>query len=333
MKAFQVSKYGKKEKLQSMDVANPTLAQDEVLIQVHAAGVNLLDSKIKEGEFKLILPYKTPFTLGHDVAGVVIQIGKGVTMFKIGDEVYARPRDFRIGTFAELVAVHEDDIALKPKNLTMEEAASIPLVGLTAWQVLVERANLKKGQKVFIQAGSGGVGTFAIQLAKHIGAYVATTTSADNFELVKGLGADVVIDYKKDDFEKILKEYDVVLNSQNAETLEKSAGILKRGGKVVSISGPADIDFAKDIKANLLVKIATLFLSRKIRRLAKKLGVQYSFLFMKAQGEQLSQITSLIEAGIIKPVIDKVFPFTQTNEALEYVEAGRSKGKVVIKVR
>ncbi|MFM2381976.1 MAG: hypothetical protein RLZZ76_743, partial [Candidatus Parcubacteria bacterium] len=255
MKAFQVAKYGRKEKLQLMDVANPILAQDEVLIQVHAAGVNLLDSKVRDGEFKLILSYKTPFTLGHDVAGVVTQVGRNVTKFKIGDEVYARPRDFRIGTFAELVAVHEDDIAMKPKNLTMEEAASIPLVGLTAWQVLVEKADLKKGQKVFIQAGSGGVGTFAIQLARHFGAYVATTTSADNFELVKELGADVIIDYKKDDFETILKDYDLVLNSQNAETLEKSMRILKPGGKAISISGPIDGDFAKEIKANALIKI------------------------------------------------------------------------------
>ncbi len=333
MKAYQVGKYGKKGKLQLVDVANPTLAQNEVMIQVHAAGVNLLDSKIRDGEFKLILPYKTPFTLGHDVAGVVTQTGSSVTKFKIGDEVYARPRDFRTGTFAELVAVHEDDIAIKPKNLSMEEAASVPLVCLTAWQILVERANLKKGQKVFIQAGSGGVGTFAIQLAKHIGAYVATTTSADNFELVKRLGADVVIDYKKDDFETILKDYDVVLNSQNPETLEKSMRILKTGGRAISITGPADCDFAKEIKANLILKTAIHFMSRKVKMIAKKLGVHYSFLFMRAQGEQLTQITSLIEAGVIKPVIDKVFPFEQTNEALEYVEAGRSKGKVVIKVR
>lgn len=332
MKAFQVKKYGRTEKLQLVDLENPTLGKNDVLIQVHAAGVNLLDSKIKNGEFKLILPYKIPFTLGHDVAGVVAGMGTGVTKFKIGDEVYSRPRDYRIGTFAELVSVHEDDVAMKPKNLTMEEAASIPLVGLTAWQALIEKADLKEGQKVFIQAGSGGVGTFAIQLAKHIGAYVATTTSADNFELVKRLGADVVVDYKKDDFEAVLKDYDVVLNSQNIVTLEKSMRILRPGGRVISISGPADVDFAKGINANLLIKIATYFMSRRIKKLAEKLGVHYSFLFMRAEVKQLAQITALIERGAIKPIIDKVFPFPQTNEALEYVEAGRSKGKVVIKV-
>jgi NADPH:quinone reductase-like Zn-dependent oxidoreductase len=267
------------------------------------------------------------------VAGIVAKIGRGVTKFKIGDEVYARPRDYRIGTFAEFIAVNEADMALKPKSISMEEAASIPLVGLTAWQVLVERANLNKGQKVFIQAGSGGVGTFAIQLAKRLGAYVATTTSADNFELVKKLGADVIIDYKKDDFETVLKDYDVALNSQNAETLQKSLRILKKGGSAISITGPADANFAKEIKLAWPLHLVMYFLSLKINRLAKKLGVHYSFLFMRAQGDQLARITALIESGAIKPVIDKVFPFEQTNEALEYVEAGRSKGKVVIKVK
>jgi NADPH:quinone reductase-like Zn-dependent oxidoreductase len=333
MKAFIVNKYEKKGKLQLANVPEPTLGDNEALVEIHATGVNVLDPKIRDGEFKLILPYKTPFTLGHDMAGVIIKIGASVSKFKVGDEVFARPRDYHIGTFAERIAVNEDDMALKPKNLSMEEAASIPLVGLTAWQVLVEKANLKKGQKVFIQAGSGGVGTFAIQLAKHLGAYVATTTSADNFELVKRLGADVVIDYKKDDFEKTLKDYDVVLNSQNEETLQKSLRILKSRGSAISITGPADVDFAKAIKANLLVQSVIYFMSRKIRNLAKKLGVNYSFLFMRAQGEQLSQIAKLIEDDVIKPVMDKVFTFEQTNEALEYIEAGRSKGKVVIRVK
>ena len=215
----------------------------------------------------------------------------------------------------------------------MEEAASIPLVGLTAWQALVEKANLKKGQKVFIQAGSGGVGTFAIQLAKHLGATVATTTSAENFDLVKSLGADIVIDYRKDDFENKLKDYDVVLNSQDKKTLEKSLRILKPNGKVISISGPPDPDFAIQINGNWFLKIVMRILSAGVRKRAKRLGVNFSFLFMRAQGEQLGQITKLIESGVIRPVVDKVFPFEQTNEAMSYVEAGRAKGKVVIKVR
>ena len=333
MKAFIVDRYGKKESLRAGEVPEPALRDDEVLVQVHAAGVNQLDFKIRNGEFKLILPYRVPFVLGHDVAGVVTQVGSRVRQFKVGDEVYARPDDFRIGTFAEFVAVKEDSLAIKPNNITMEEAASIPLVGLTAWQALVEKANLKKGQKVFIQAGSGGVGTFAIQLAKHLGATVATTTSAGNVALVKRLGADVVIDYKKDDFEKILSDYDVVLNSQDSKTLEKSLSVLKPGGKLISISGPPDPEFAEKINAPWFVKQVIRVLSFGVRKKAKRLNVSYSFLFMKASGSQLRQITPLIESGAIHPVVDKVFPFASTNDALAYVESGRAKGKVVIKVR
>src|SRR6059036_1892484 len=210
MKAFILDRYGSADCVRAGEMPDPELREDDVLVQVHAAGVNLLDSKVRDGEFKLILPYRLPLILGHDVAGVVVKVGPRVRQFKLGDEVYARPDDFRIGTFAEFVPVKEASLALKPKGLTMEEAASIPLVALTAWQALIAKANLKKGQKVFIQAGSGGVGTFAIQLAKHLGATVATTTGTANFELVKSLGADIAIDYQKDDFETILHDYDVV---------------------------------------------------------------------------------------------------------------------------
>jgi len=333
MKAFILKRYGRKEKLELAETAEPVLKEHDVLVRIHAAGVNLLDSKIRNGEFKMILPYKPPFTLGHDVAGVIIKVGSKVSKFKTGDEVYARPADHRIGTFAEFISINEDDAALKPKNISIEEAASIPLVGLTAWQALIEKADLKKGQKIFIQAGSGGVGTFAIQLAKHLGATVATTTSAVNIDLVKSLGADIVIDYRKDDFETILKDYDVVLNSQDTKTLEKSLRVLKPGGKVISISGPPDPDFGKQINANWFLKIILKFLSAGIRKKAKRHGVNFSFLFMRAQGEQLHQITKLIESGVIKPVIDKVFSFEQTNEALSYVEMGRAKGKVVIRIQ
>jgi NADPH:quinone reductase-like Zn-dependent oxidoreductase len=333
MKAFIVDRYGKNESLRAGEVPEPELREDEVLVQVHASGVNLLDSKIRGGEFKLILPYRVPFVLGHDVAGVVARVGPRVRQFKVGDEVYSRPDDFRIGTFTEFVAVKEDSLAIKPNNITMEEAASIPLVGLTAWQALVEKANLKNGQKVFIQAGSGGVGTFAIQLAKHLGATVATTTSSANIDLVKRLGADIVIDYKKDDFEQKLRDYDVVLNSQDARSLEKSLRVLKPGGHVISISGPPDPDFAKEKGLSWFLKIVMTLLSFSIRKQAKQLNVNYSFLFMRANGKQLNEITSLIDAGVIRPVIDKVYPFDATNEALAYVESGRAKGKVVIKLK
>jgi NADPH:quinone reductase-like Zn-dependent oxidoreductase len=333
MRAFIINRYAKNGKLELAQVAEPILKENDVLVKVHAAGVNLLDSKIRDGEFKLVLPYKLPITLGHDVAGVVIKIGSGVKKFKTGDEVYSRPSDYRIGTFTEFISINENDVAIKPKKLTMEEAASMPLVGLTSWQALVEKGNLKKGQKVFIQAGSGGVGTFAIQLAKHLGATVATTTSTTNIELVKSLGADVVIDYKNEDFESKLHDYDLVLNSQDEKTLEKSLRILKPGGKVVSISGPPDPDFAKQIGASWLIKLIMSFLSAGIRRKARRLNVKFSFLFMKANGDQLRNLTSLIDSGVIRPVVDKIFPFEQTNEAMAYVEGKRAKGKVVIKIR
>ncbi len=333
MKAYVVDSYGKKKRLRAADVPEPVMRENEVLIEVHATAVNVVDAKIRNGEFKLILPYRTPFVLGHDVAGVVVRVGPSVSQFKVGDEVYARPDDLRIGTFAERIAVKEDSVAIKPKNITMEEAASIPLVGLTAWQALVEKAKVKPGQKVFIQAGSGGVGTFAIQLAKHLGATVATTTSSGNVALVKSLGADVVIDYTKDDFEKQLSGYDVVLNSQDTHTLVKSLGLLRPGGKLISISGPPDPQFADDIKAPWLVKQVMRALSFSVRRKAQKLKVSYGFLFMKASGRQLQQITALIESEAIRPVIDKVYPFESTNEAMAYVEGGRAKGKVVITVR
>jgi NADPH:quinone reductase-like Zn-dependent oxidoreductase len=303
-------------------------------VQVHAAGINQLDSLIRNGEFKLFLPYKPPFVNGHDVAGVVTKLGAKVSKFKVGDEVYARPSDYNVGTFAEQISINEKDVALKPTTISMEEAASIPLVGLTAWQALVEIANLKKGQKVFIQAGSGGVGTFAIQLAKHLGATVATTTSAGNIDLVKSLGADVVIDYKSEDFETKLKDYDVVLHSnKDKKILEKSLRILKPGGQLITLTGPPTPEFAKQLGLAWHLKFITKLLSSSAKNYAKKLNVNFTFLFMRAEGNQLSQITKLIESGIIKPVIDKVFPFEQTNEAMAYVETGRAKGKVVIKVK
>ena len=333
MKAFVLESYGANRALQLAEVPEPQLRDDEVLVQVHAAGVNQLDSKIKDGQFKLILPYRLPLILGHDVAGVVVKAGPRVRQFKPGDEVYARTDDFRIGTFAEFVPVRESSLAPKPKGLTMEEAASIPLVGLTAWQVLVETAWLARGQKVFIQAGSGGVGTFAIQLARHLGATVATTTSAANFDLVRGLGADVVIDYRTQDFEDVLHDYDVVLNSQDGKTLGKSLRVLKGGAKLISISGPPDPAFGRNIAAPAFVRLVMRLLSSGIRRRARGRGIDYSFVFMKADGGQLREITRLIEAGAIRPVVDKVFAFESTNEALAYAEAGHAKVKVVIKIR
>ncbi len=333
MKAFILDRYGSADGVQAVDMPDPELREDDVLVQVHAAGVNLLDSKIRNGEFKRILRYRLPLILGHDVAGVVARVGSRVRRFKPGDEVFARPADGRIGTFAESIAIKEDDVAIKPNALTMEEAASIPLVGLTAWQALIERANLKQAQKVLIHAGSGGVGTFAIQLAKHVGATVATTTSAANVDLVRSLGADVVIDYKTEDFADVLRDYDVVLNSLDKETLEKSLRVLKPGGQLISISGPPDAAFARSIGASWILRMIMGVLSYRIRAKAKRRQAHYSFLFMRASGSQLTEIASLIDQGIIRPVVDRVFPFASTKEAMAYVEAGRAKGKVVVSLR
>lgn len=331
MKAFLIDRYGKNNG-RVAEVPAPEVGAHDVLVQVHATSVNVLDSKISTGEFKLILPYSFPLILGNDLAGVVVSVGSGVRRFKPGDEVYARPPQERIGTFAELIAVHEDALALKPKNISMEEAASLPLVALTAWQVLVETARLKKGQKVFIHAGSGGVGTIAIQLAKHLGAFVATTTSTNNVEWVKALGADVVIDYKKQNFESVLQDYDVVLNSLGADELGKSLNILKPGAQLISISGPPTQQFAEEQKLFWGLGLVMRLLSSGTRRKARKRNVSYAFVFMHASGAQLGEITALIESGIIKPVVDRSFPFESTADALSYVEQGRSKGKVVIKL-
>lgn len=333
MKAFVLDRYGKQRALRLTDVPVPELRDDEVLVEVHAAGVNLLDAKVRSGEFKLILRYGMPLVLGHDVAGVVVKVGARAQRFKVGDEVYARADDFRIGTFAEFIPVKESSLAPKPATLTMAEAASLPLVGLTAWQALVEMAALKRGQSVFIQAGSGGVGTFAIQLAKQRGARVATTTSTANVDLVRRLGADIVIDYKTQDFEEVLRDQDVVLNSQDGKTLKKSLRVLKPGGKLISISGPPDPAFARQIAAPVALKGVMWLLSAATRREARSRGVDYRFLFMRADGSQLREITRLVDAHAVRPVIDKVYPFVSTNEALAHVEGGRAKGKVVVSMR
>jgi NADPH:quinone reductase-like Zn-dependent oxidoreductase len=310
---------------------DPSVGEQDALVEIRAASVNPLDVKTRDGEFKLILPYRVPFVLGNDFAGVVVEVGPAVTRFTVGDEVYARADKSRIGAFAELIAVHQDDLAAKPAILTMEEAASIPLVGLTAWQALVERANVQPGQQVFIQAGSGGVGTIAIQLAKSLGARVATTTSTANVELVRALGADVVIDYKKQAFETVLRDYDVVLDSLGGQSLTKSLQVLKPGGKLISIAGPPDPAFGRELRANPLIRLAMAALSFRIRRQARRHKASYSFLFMRASGAQLGEITTLIDAGKIRPVIDHVFDFDSTRQALAYVEESRAKaGKVVV---
>ncbi|QKV64072.1 NADP-dependent oxidoreductase [Pseudomonas sp. 43A] len=332
MKAYFIDRYGKQNGRLG-DVSETVPGAHDVLIEVHAASVNVLDSKIRSGEFKLILPYSFPLVLGNDCAGVVIEVGAAVKGFRPGDAVYARVPEQRIGTFAERIAVEQNAVALKPANLSMEQAAGIPLVALTAWQALVDIARLQKGQKVLIHAGSGGVGTIAIQLAKHLGAVVATTTSTANVEWVKALGADVVIDYKQQHFERELRDYDVVLNSLGTDVLENSLKVIKPGGQLISISGPPTAEFAKAQGLAWPLRQVMRLLSLSIRRKARKQDVRYSFLFMRANGAQLQEITTLIEAGEISPVLDRTFAFESTGEALNYVEQGRAKGKVIVRIK
>ncbi|MFF7527233.1 NADP-dependent oxidoreductase [Streptomyces pseudovenezuelae] len=330
MKAFVVEKYGK-DGVSAADVPEPTVGDRDVLVRVSATSINPLDKMVRDGEFKQLLKYRAPFVLGHDVAGVVTRVGSAVRDFNAGDEVFARPRDLRIGGFAELIAIDQDDVAPKPESLTLEEAAAVPLVALAAWQILVDRARVKPGQKVLIHAGAGGLGSTAIQLAKHLGATVATTANSRTGELVRSLGADVVIDYTKEDFSKVLSGYDVVLDSLGGANLEKSLTVLKQGGLAVGVAGPPDAGFAKQLGAPSFIGVFMNLLSRKIRKRAKKLGVRYEFFFMQANGSQLRTLGALYDSGQLRPVIDRVFPFDRTLEAMAHVEQGRTKaGKVVV---
>ncbi|WP_440810815.1 NADP-dependent oxidoreductase [Pseudomonas syringae] len=333
MKALTFENYGKSPEIAITHVPRPVIKPDELLVEVHAAGLNPIDNMITTGTFKPVLKLQLPATMGSDLAGVVIQVGNAVTRFKVGDAVFASLFDLGRGAIAELAAVPEHAAALKPANLDFVQAASIPMVGLTSWQALKERANLQPGQNVFIPAGSGGIGTFAIQLAKHLGANVATTTSTGNIPLVRSLGADQIVDYKKQPFEQVLHGYDVVLGTTRGDTLEKAVGILKPGGNIVSLVGPLDKAFAQARQMNFFFTLVFGLMSRKIMRLARKNKVAYSFLFVRASGTQLGKIGELLENGQIKPVIDRVFPFEQAREGLEYLGQGRAKGKVVIQIR
>ncbi|EJQ54351.1 NADPH:quinone reductase [Bacillus wiedmannii] len=332
MKAMIIDKYGKFPMLMA-EVPTPEINEYEVLAEIHAASINPIDFKIRDGKVKMLLKYEMPLILGNDFSGVIVQVGSKVTHFKVGDEIYARPRKNKIGTFAEYIAIHEDDIALKPKNLSFEEAASIPLVGLTSYQALHDIMHLQKGQKILIHAGSGGVGTFAIQLAKIMGATVTTTASEAGANLVTSLGADEIINYKTENFEEILKDYDAVFDTIGGTTLEKSFNIIKSGGNIVSVSGMPNARFGKEFGSGFFKTLLFSLASKKITALEKKHNAQYSFLFMKPSGDQLRTIANYIEDGKIKPVIDRVFPFEDAQKAMEYSEAGRAKGKIIVKIK
>lgn len=333
MKALTFKRYGKSPEIGFVDLPRPTPKPDELLVEVHAVGLNPVDNMIPTGLFKPVIKLRLPATMGSDLAGVVREVGSQVTCFKPGDAVFASLFDLGTGSLAQWAVVPERVAAPKPENLDFVQAASIPMVGLTSWQALNERAGLHPGQKVFIPAGAGGIGSFAIQLAKHLGAQVGTTTSTGNVERVRRLGADEVIDYTKQAFETVLRDYDLVLGTLRGETLEKSVAILKPGAQIISLVGPLDAAFARARRLNVVLKCLFALMSHRIKRLAARRHVAYSFLFVRPDGGQLSEIGELLKSERVRPVIDQVFPFERAREALEYLGQGRAKGKVVVRLK
>lgn len=330
MKAWAIEQYGDNAALKLMQLPVPEPGDNDVIIQVKAASLNPVDLKIRNGMLKMVVPFSFPLILGNDCSGTIFKIGKNVSKFRVGDEVIACVEREHIGTLCEYAIANETSVAFKPKHITFEEAASFPLVGLTSWQVLLEIAKLKAGDSVFIPAGSGGVGTFAIQLAKYVGAYVITTTSGKNVDFVKSLGADEVIDYQNHDFYKVIKEVDIVYDTMGGNIQRKAFTILKRHGKLVSIVGPITYASMQEINAPRIIQIAAIFLSFGANLRAKFHGATYHFLLMHPDGEVLQKISTLVTQNKIKPIIDKIFSFDKVPTAFAYLEQGHARGKVVI---
>ncbi len=332
MKAIVLTRYGGNQGLELREVPEPVPGPDDVLIEVHAASVNPIDWKTRDGAVKLLLPYSLPVILGSDCSGVVTAVGERVTRFAPGDEVYSRPDKSRIGTFAERIAVRHDEVARKPAGLDHVQAAALPLVALTAWQGLVGRCALDAGQKVLIHAGSGGVGTVAIQIAKALGATVATTVGGRNLELVQGLGADIAIDYKTRRFDQELRGHDAVLDVFGGDSVRRSFRVLRRGGHLVTILGMPDAATFREYSHPFLAVLGWLA-NLGTRRLARRHGVHFHYLLMRSSAVQLMKIAELVESGQLAPVIDRTFPLAETAEAFTYSEAGHVTGKIVIRVR
>ena len=332
MIAAFIDGYGQDRVLRVGDFPAPMLGPSDILVRVHAASVNPVDFKLRDGKFRLLRRYRFPLILGHDCAGEVVQIGEKVTRFKAGDRIFSRPRNGRIGTFAEFIAIDQSEVAFMPPNLNYQEAASLPLVGLTSWQALVDTAKLKPRQRILIHAGSGGIGTFAIQLAKHIGAEVWTTTSGKNLEFVKTLGADHAINYQNEDFEKRVNNVDVVFDTLGGTSLDKSFSITRRNGWVVSIAGSPDFRTAKEMDLDIMRSLLLRVVGWRVNSKARSAGVNYRFIFMKPLSEELAQIATLVAKGVIKPVVDRIVPISECQSAIEYSASGRVRGKIIIRV-
>jgi NADPH:quinone reductase-like Zn-dependent oxidoreductase len=331
MRAFVLSSYGGPECTALIDLPQPSPRPGEFLVRVHAAGLNPVDFKTRAGVLKIIHRYPLPIVMGHELSGVIEAVGPGVRRFAKGDRVFARVDKDIMGTFAEYAVVHEDHAARMPASLDFPAAAAVPLAALTALQALRDELHLSAGQRVFIPGGAGGVGTFAIQIAKHLGAHVATTASPRGEGLVKRLGADVVIDYTRERFEEKLSGYDCAFDLLGGDTLARLWPVLKPGGRVVSIAGmPEPLTALKDLGRG--IGLAALFwvASLTTRMRAARHGCAYRFLIMHPSGADLAYLASLIDANKLQVVIDRVFPFAEAKEAMAYLETGRAKGKVAL---
>ena len=326
MRALQLVKYGEiKDSLTFNEVSKPSIQVKDVLIEVKAASINPIDNYIIHGNLQGMLPIPLPSTIAYDLSGIVVEKGDEVSNFEIGDLVYSRVPQEQMGTIAEYVAVSSVAVSKKPGNITFEEAAGLPLAGLTAFQSL-EYAGIKNNDKVLIHAGSGGVGSFAIQYAKAKGAYVYTTTSTDNVKWVKELGADRVIDYKSEDYKSIVKDVDIVFDTLGNNYTLEAFELIKQGGKVVSVAGPLDEETAK------MFGMADYKLPEELAKLISAKDASYKYIFMHPNGAHLGEIKSLIEDEKIKPIIDKVYSFSESIEAFTHLASGRAKGKIVIKI-
>jgi NADPH:quinone reductase-like Zn-dependent oxidoreductase len=332
IEAFYIRRYGGPQVLERGQLPAPVLGPRDLRIQVHAASVNPLDWKIREGQLKVLLRYRFPLVLGNDCSGIVTEVGREVTRFRVGDAVYTRLAKDRIGAFAQEAVADEAVVARKPGVLSHVEAASLPLVLLTAAQVLTEAAALKQGQSVLIHAGAGAVGSVAIQLAKHLGLHVVSTASSGNVEFVKGLGADRVIDRRKQRFEQEVRDMDAVLDSVGMANLLRSFQCIRPGGTVVSIADGPDVSLARALEVSRLLWPVFWAMGARPHAAARRVGAQYRYWFMRADGQQLEGLTALVENGTVRPHVDAVFPFDQTPQAIARAEEGKAHGKVVIQV-
>jgi NADPH:quinone reductase-like Zn-dependent oxidoreductase len=333
MRAFVLTRYGGPDAMELREVPRPSPGPGDVLIEVYAAGLNPIDFKARQGTLRLIYRYRLPIIAGSELSGVVAATGSGVTRLAIGDRVFARVDKLWLGAFAEFAVVREELVAKTPSSIDFTTAAGVPLAGLTALQALRDELRVTRGQRIFISGGSGGVGTFALQLGKWLGAHIATTASARGEELARKLGADIVVDYTRERFEQVLRDYDGALDLIGGDTLAKTFGLVKRGAKVVSIAGvPEPQTASKDLHAGPARAALFWAASWSIRRQARTQGVAYRYLFMRPSGADLSELATLIDQQKLEVMIDRVFPFAHIADAFAYLEQGHAKGKVVVQI-